>query len=360
MALQFNPPSWLIQDYYNRKRPVDNLADTLRQISRDVLEQRQANRRDRLADQEMANRQEANRIAAEQVRQKGLDQFTESANPAFLPSDIRAGYGQPIQGPVTESGQAPTKDLVTLWAEKFAAENEGGYKGIASRKTQAETEKDLAMAEYYRGKPSGSPKTLDALLAERVQNGDLTLEEAIALKSKGSSPSPTKPPPGYRFRQDGSLEPIPGGPVDVKADKEDTKVKATLELYETARDGLLSGLGGSVTGPVAGRMPAVTSAQQVAEGGVSAMAPVLKQLFRVSGEGVFTDRDQEILIKMIPTRTDNPDARKAKIENIDAIVKAKLGMGGKSPAPAITSKAEYDALPSGSTYSWNGKTGRKP
>jgi len=101
---------------------------------------------------------------------------------------------------------------------------------------------------------------------------------------------------------------------------------STYNLYKKARQGLLTGLGGSETGPVLGRIPAVTSDQQVAEGSVAAMAPVLKQLFRVAGEGTFTDKDQALLLDMIPTRKTRPEARKAQIENIDNIVKAKLGI----------------------------------
>lgn len=109
----------------------------------------------------------------------------------------------------------------------------------------------------------------------------------------------------------------------------------TMKLWEAAKQGLVSGLQGSETGPIAGRLPAVTSAQQVAEGGVSAMAPVLKQLFRVAGEGTFTDKDQELLLKMLPTRTDTPEAAKAKLANIDNIVNAKLAPTGQQPtAPA--------------------------
>jgi hypothetical protein len=104
------------------------------------------------------------------------------------------------------------------------------------------------------------------------------------------------------------------------------EANAAFNLYETARDGLLTGLEGTETGPIIGRLPAFTSEQQIGEGAVAAMAPVLKQLFRVAGEGVFTDRDQALLLQMIPTRTTRPEARAAQIENIDKIVKAKLGM----------------------------------
>jgi hypothetical protein len=114
----------------------------------------------------------------------------------------------------------------------------------------------------------------------------------------------------------------------------DAEKQAAWKLYEAARSGLMSGLEGSETGPIAGRIPAITSAQQTAEGGVAAMAPVLKQLFRVAGEGVFTDRDQALLIEMVPTRKDTPEARKNKMDNIDAIVRAKVGMSASSgPKP---------------------------
>lgn len=105
------------------------------------------------------------------------------------------------------------------------------------------------------------------------------------------------------------------------------------DVYSTGVKGLLKGLAGANTGPIAGRMPALTANQQIAEGSVAAMAPVLKQLFRGAGEGTFTDKDQELLMEMLPTRKDEPEARAAKIANIDAIVRAKLGMPAQQSAP---------------------------
>jgi hypothetical protein len=103
----------------------------------------------------------------------------------------------------------------------------------------------------------------------------------------------------------------------------------TLGVWQVAREGLVKALSGTDTGPVAGRLPPVTSGQQIAEGAVASVAPVLKQLFRSAGEGVFTDRDQQLLIDMTPNRTDHPEAAVAKIRMIDAIIEAKLsGQGG--------------------------------
>lgn len=102
-----------------------------------------------------------------------------------------------------------------------------------------------------------------------------------------------------------------------------------LAVYETAMEGLMAGLQGADTGPVVGRLPAMTTDQQVAEGAVSAMAPVLKLIFRVAGEGTFTDKDQELLLNMVPTRKDTPEAIAEKVKNIDAIVRAKMGQTGR-------------------------------
>jgi len=113
------------------------------------------------------------------------------------------------------------------------------------------------------------------------------------------------------------------------------------DVYQQARTGLVKGLQGTETGPIMGRIPAVTTAQQIGEGAVSAMAPVLKQIFRVAGEGTFTDKDQELLMRMVPTRTDNPAARDAKLQNIDNIIRAKLGQDSSQPGKVV----DFSALP---------------
>jgi hypothetical protein len=176
---------------------------------------------------------------------------------------------------------------------------------------------------------------------------------------QASAGTSLKPPPGFRFTANGDLEAIPGGPADeklkdkaAKSEFLDEKTNQVYKLYETARDGLMSGLENSLTGPIVGRAPAFTSSQQIAEGAVAAMAPVLKQLFRVSGEGVFTDKDQDLLLKMVPKRTDRPDAAKAKIENIDRIVRAKLGVGTNA------TPADPDTQPPTSSTATTRKIGR--
>jgi hypothetical protein len=126
-------------------------------------------------------------------------------------------------------------------------------------------------------------------------------------------------------------------PAQTKKDDKVASNQQALHVYKTGMAGLTAAMRGAETGPLVGRLPAFTAAQQTADGAVAAMAPVLKQLFRSAGEGVFTDKDQEMLIAMLPTRADRPRARNAKIANINRIVEAKLGAAPQS-APAAAPK----------------------
>lgn len=108
------------------------------------------------------------------------------------------------------------------------------------------------------------------------------------------------------------------------AEEEKSNEKA-FAVYEAAKNGLISSLSKTTTGPIAGWLPAITSSQQIADGAIAAMAPTMKEMFRSAGEGTFTDSDQKILMDMIPTRGDSKETIKAKMENIDTIINARLG-----------------------------------
>jgi hypothetical protein len=104
------------------------------------------------------------------------------------------------------------------------------------------------------------------------------------------------------------------------------KSPVAYATYQAGIKSLEDAMAGTSTGPLVGRIPAMTAGQQIAEGAEATMAPVLKELFRSAGEGTFTDADQALLMRMLPTRQDHPESRKAKIQMIDEIVKAKLGI----------------------------------
>lgn len=107
-----------------------------------------------------------------------------------------------------------------------------------------------------------------------------------------------------------------------------------LNVYEVAFTSLADALGGTITGPGVGLMPAITSNAQMAEGAVAMVLPTLKSVFRESGEGTFTEGDQKLLTDMVPTRNDSKETIKFKLEAIDSIIRTKLGSATAPVAPA--------------------------
>ena len=180
-------------------------------------------------------------------------------------------------------------------------------------------------------------------LGVREKESEIKVNEARA-KALGEQQVYVDPDTGRQIVVPKGAKLIPRAPKGGKA-ATNQDLESAMELYETAKEGLISGLGGSETGSIVGRLPAITAKQQIAKGSVAAMAPVLKQIFRTAGEGVFTDRDQQLLLDMIPTRTELPEARTAMIANIDAIVKAKIKSGMRQASPDGSSQPSAVAAP---------------
>jgi hypothetical protein len=252
----------------------------------------------------------------------GMAMLAERAKVLFGP-DMAAKMNIPTRfDPNWKQQQIVTADALLKQIEDekqrtfTAGENEKN-RGI-QKAGQTETRRhNLAM----EGRPEWDSER--GVFVTRPTMGGSVMAQGAPAAGPASAPasSPAAPASGVIAPAN-----LPKSKDQIKAEKAEQDVQRTLNTYIEARNGLLTGLAGTETGAIAGRITPFTAAQQTAEGGVAAMAPVLKQLFRSAGEGVFTDRDQALLLDMVPTRKDEPEARKAKIENIDRIVAAKLGM----------------------------------
>lgn len=142
--------------------------------------------------------------------------------------------------------------------------------------------------------------------------------------------------------------------TDTAANEADATAKAkavaqknanALATYEAGIKSVSESLGNTSTGPFVGKAPAMTANQQIADGSLAAMAPVLKGLFREAGEGTFTKEDQQILMDMLPTRKDLPAARTAKLKNVGTLIKTKLTtqpVGDVKEAGSAPKKLTYD------------------
>lgn len=98
-----------------------------------------------------------------------------------------------------------------------------------------------------------------------------------------------------------------------------------LKVYEVGIRNLSGALGQTTTGPIASIFTSLTDSARTADGAVAIMLPILKQMYRTAGEGTFTDKDQELLEAMLPTRKDDMPTIRSKLTMLDAAVRAKLG-----------------------------------
>ena len=125
------------------------------------------------------------------------------------------------------------------------------------------------------------------------------------------------------------------------AGKENRSNEKAREVFNVGMQALSTSLGETFTGGIFAVLPALTQNQRTADGAVAIMAPLLKQIFRVAGEGQFTDKDQELLLQMVPTRKDPIGTIQAKIGFINSVIDAKL----RPTAPATIAGAQALAIP---------------
>jgi hypothetical protein len=148
------------------------------------------------------------------------------------------------------------------------------------------------------------------------------------------------------------------------------------DQFEFGFSALEQALGGTgQTGKILGNIPGLTTGAQIADNAKALLLPIMKSVFRGAGEGVFTDKDQETLEAMLPTRSMTTEAASQALDSVKMLVSLKLqnpqfdisiygrGMGGglnranpvvksanpaSQPAPAATSvRKAADAILNG-------------
>jgi hypothetical protein len=422
MALTFNPPDWLIQEYVNRKTPIEEASIGLQTALQTYLALDESKRRNAAIASEAENRRNLLDIAKQREMREGMAQFRDTGDINMLPKDQQAELLAPVQGPANivpaydenirqaELGQAqgpgipipveqpPQRQLSPLVqaSMNFLRENKDGYKGLAAQKTRAEIEKDQAIADMYRrGGPSANKGVwrLNPVTGEQEWFPTTMPPGSVpgsTLGGGGSQPSPVPnadPLAGldYKTRMkrlaekpkaEGSLTNTLHEYDNMIAEAEAIKNDKNL-VYATGMLKPLGSIPGTAAKTVAARLETLkaktllnvlSSLKELSNTGASGFG----QLSNIEGENIrnsITTLDPELRTDDFKSSLDRFIGEMKNRKNVlrntfSNTYGAPTSMPQQSAQvegmPSIGSKAEYDALPSGSTYLWNGKQGRKP
>lgn len=234
-------------------------------------------------------------------------------------------------------------------------------------------------------RPAVSPAEQQRLaLAEaanqRAAEASQRAAEAAQRAERGNAPA------GFRFKQDGNLEPIPGGPKPAGAVASEDERKAAAWLaqsrnaYKNMVDVIEADPGASEPGLIETYVPideiANRSRSDTRQQYVQAASSLSEALLRAAtGAGVNRDEAIQKVRELTPQRGDSAAVRQQKMDAIPVYLEAlearagraapgmQAGQGGSSPQAARpTTQADFDALPSGATYidPDDGRTYRKP
>lgn len=211
MALEFNPPAELLRprDYSYIPKTIDTIMDS-------YMRARQLRQQD-----------EALRT------QKGLTMAQLGFDPAQVTPEIAQRASLAADRGGIQIGQAPS-------------DAQGHGLGALEQ----------ALTSYMQKRREKPQKSvgLEDLLAQRVQSGEMTIEEAFKLKAS-SSPTLMRPPTGFERTGTGELRPIPGGPAAIKQEEAQTaRTNAARNAREKAQsvvqeiDNLVPRIGGMTSG----------------------------------------------------------------------------------------------------------------
>lgn len=135
MALQFNPPEWLVQEYY-KQRNTNDIANAITGAANTYLQFDEARRRNKALDAEALNRQR-------DLEMKGREQFYNYGDIQGLPANVRASIGQPIQGP---NAQVPFESVPYGVARNAQL---GGAEGPAQNAPLEQTPATSPLIDHY-------------------------------------------------------------------------------------------------------------------------------------------------------------------------------------------------------------------
>ncbi len=222
-------------------------------------------------------------------------------------------------------------------------------------------------------------------------NAEQTGGSPALLDAGGVSQAPLvkmygKPSAGFRWKPDGSQEPIPGGPADEKKRSSEmgkgtvSDVIASLRMLYDDLDknagitnpdrgafaNMTAGIASSETGQAAGRL--FGTENQSKRNTIAQQRPLLLQAIMKATGMSAKQMDSNAELKLYLATATDPTLDVATNKRALDMIESLYGVGGTGEKPAapgagpkkINNDAEYDALPSGAEYiAPDGSTRRK-
>lgn len=310
MSLKFNPPDWLIQEYLNRQGPWQVAEAGAKRISDEFLRFDQNRRRNEVLKREGDQRQQLNDMA-------GRKMFYEYGDVSGLPPEVGGSIGQPVQGPVTEQGEAPAMSPVLRAFSEFHSKYPQGLQGAPKQTSSLNAEYSPEVAQgLMEGRLPAGPvpaRAVSQALTAKAQAGTQDRFDTRTNETRVQKGAAAEMKVGDTLKQVGEAEKVLG---------ELTKRHSELVSTPYAGNPAQAALGrvvGSVTGGGMGTAKA-RAYDSVAKGMVGRMKTLTGNV------GMLTEFDQQRLEALLPGLGDNQETAGEKFKIMQDILNfAKTG-----------------------------------
>ncbi len=231
----------------------------------------------------------------------------------------------------------------------------------------------VPMGGAMPGQLTSAPKPAEVQRMQLAQEANARAAEAAERARRAEQAAARgNAPAGFRFRQDGSLEPIPGGPKPAGAAATEGERKAatllqrlngSLQQLQAATTDDPTAAAPTVGASVAGSIPfvgdvarnSVNSAER--QRVEAAQLDILDAALTLGTGAAYTREQLEGYRRAyFPQLGDKPDTIRDKQARLDNVIEAaRIAAGRAAPSGGsqprrVSSAADYEALPSGATF----------
>lgn len=272
------------------------------------------------------------------------------------------------------TGAALAKKLGVAWRPDMMTKNDPasvryqdaiGGAAIADAINNSGGDPATAFSYYYGGsdRSKWGPKTRQytADMMGRMgggQTANAAPQSGVAYSTPGAPPKAQDAPAGYRFKQDGSLEFIPGGPADpaISGKSGSTLSKTQLGVVrqklvslsaisnqlDRVEQAYSEARAKGYVGPGWGNVPfsgAFNDESAKLDKAIAQVQPLIRSLTRTPGEGSMSDYESKLAASTLPTRQDNEAGFKEALTGLRELIgitksgySEMMGQGGGAGA----------------------------